>query len=163
MKRITLLLLLVTVAFGWAETPTPGIDRVVVYKKQHKMVLFSAGKELKIYRIALGAVPTGAKRRQGDHRTPEGTYILDARNEHSDYYKAYHISYPSAQDVARAKKLGVSPGGEIMVHGLPNGEEWVGKAHRLRDWTEGCIAVTDQEMDEIWALVPVGTPIEIKP
>ncbi len=161
--RRTLILLLMAVCLCSAESPKPQIERVVVYKKQRKMVLLSQGRELRIYRVALGASPVGPKQRRGDNRTPEGTYILDARNDHSQYYKAYHVSYPNAQDLAHSKSLGVEPGGDIMLHGLPNGERWVGQSHRLRDWTEGCIAVTDEEMDEIWALVPVGTPIEIRP
>jgi murein L,D-transpeptidase YafK len=113
--------------------------------------------------MALGGEPVGAKARQGDHKTPEGVYIMDHRNAHSSFYRSIHISYPSAQDRARAKKLGVSPGGDIYLHGLPNGWGAIGKAHRLKDWTDGCIAVTNEEMDEIWASVPDGTVIEIKP
>ncbi|HZR55777.1 MAG TPA: L,D-transpeptidase family protein [Terriglobales bacterium] len=139
------------------------IDHLIVYKSDRKLVLLSEGKELKSYRVALGAVPVGPKTRQGDHRTPEGSYILDSRNPKSQFYKAFHISYPASKDIASAKKLGVNPGGDIMLHGLPKNYAWVGKAHTLHDWTDGCIAVTDEEMDEIWALVRVGTPIEIKP
>jgi murein L,D-transpeptidase YafK len=127
------------------------------------MVLLSQGKELRTYRIALGVKPVGPKQRQGDHKTPEGSYLLDFRNPHSEYYKSLHISYPNQQDLLRAKKLGFSAGGDIMVHGLPKGQEWVGKAHRLTDWTEGCIAITNEEMDELWTLVHDGTPIDIKP
>ena len=90
-------------------------------------------------------------------------YILDRRNEHSHYYRAIHVSYPNADDRARARRLGVSAGGDIMIHGLPNGYGWIGKEHRARDWTDGCIAVTNEEMDEIWKVVPNGTPIEIRP
>jgi murein L,D-transpeptidase YafK len=142
---------------------TPAIDHVVVYKQQRKMVLLARDKEIKSYQVSLGGEPVGPKRRQGDHRTPEGAYILDAKNAHSHYYKAFHISYPNPEDLAAAKKLGVKPGGDIMLHGLPNGFSWVGKTHRLEDWTDGCIAVTNDEMDELWKLVAVGTPIEIKP
>jgi len=123
----------------------------------------SQGKELRSYKIPLGGEPVGPKTRQGDHRTPEGLYTLDSRNPNSHFYKAFHISYPNAQDIAAAKKLGVSPGGDIMLHGLPKEYAWVGKAHTLHDWTDVCVAVTDEEMDEIWKLVRVGTPIEIKP
>jgi murein L,D-transpeptidase YafK len=90
-------------------------------------------------------------------------YVLDSRNPNSHFYKALHISYPSSKDIAAAKKLGVSPGGDIMLHGLPKKFAWLGKAHTLDDWTNGCIAVTNEEMDEIWKLVGLGTPIEIKP
>lgn len=115
------------------------------------------------YKVALGSEPVGPKSREGDHRTPEGVYVLDSRSPNSHFYKSLHISYPNAKDTAAAKKLGVSPGGDIMLHGLPKKYAWLGKAHTLHDWTDGCIAVTDEEMDEIWKLVRVGTPIEIKP
>jgi murein L,D-transpeptidase YafK len=138
-------------------------DRVVVYKKEHKLDLLSQGKVIRTYKVALGGDPIGPKTRQGDHKTPEGTYILDSRNAHSQFYKSIHISYPNAGDRAAAHKSGVSPGGDVFIHGLPNGYGSVGAAHRLRDWTDGCIAVTDAEMDEIWNAVPNGTPIEIKP
>jgi murein L,D-transpeptidase YafK len=135
------------------------IDRIVVYKSERKMVLFSNGKEMKSYRVALGAQPLGPKQRRGDHKTPEGEYVLDSRNIHSHFYKAFHISYPGPEDIQRARKLGVSPGGDVMLHGLPEGSKWGGE-----DWTDGCIAVTsNKEMDELWDIVRVGTPIEIKP
>jgi murein L,D-transpeptidase YafK len=139
------------------------VDYLVVYKRERKLVLLSQGKELRSYKVALGGEPVGPKTRQGDHRTPEGLYVLDSRNPNSHYYKAFHISYPNAKDVAAAKRSSVSPGGEIMLHGLPKDYAWVGKAHVLHHWTDGCVAVTDEEMDEIWNLVRVGTPIEIKP
>jgi murein L,D-transpeptidase YafK len=147
----------------FAQSPTADADRVVVYKRARRLALLSQGKELRSYKVALGGEPVGPKTRQGDHRTPEGLYVLDSRNQNSHFYKAFHISYPNAQDIAAAKKLGVSPGGDIMLHGLSKEYAWVGKAHTLHDWTDGCVAVTNDEMDEIWKLVPVGTPIEIKP
>jgi len=147
----------------FAQNASVGIDRVVLYKHERKLVLLSQEKELRSYKVALGSEPIGPKTRQGDHRTPEGLYTLDSRNPNSHFYKAFHISYPSSKDVAVAKKSGVSAGGDIMLHGLPKAYAWVGKAHVLHDWTDGCIAVTNEEMDEIWKLVRVGTPIEIKP
>ena len=147
----------------FAQTPSVVVDRVVVYKRERKLVLLSQGKELRSYKVALGSEPVGPKTRHGDHRTPEGVYTLDSRNPNSHFYKALHISYPNSKDIAAAKKLGVSAGGDIMLHGLPKEYAWVGKAHILHDWTDGCIAVTNEEMDEIWKLVRVGTPIEIKP
>ncbi len=146
-----------------AGDSAPAVDKLIVYKHERKLVLLSEGKELKSYRVALGGQPVGPKQRQGDHRTPEGLYILDSRNPKSQFYKAFHISYPSAKDIAAARKQGVSPGGNIMLHGLPKEYAWVGKAQSLHDWTDGCIAVTDEEMDELWKLVRVGTPIDIKP
>lgn len=138
-------------------------DRVIVFKKERTLQLMNAGKVIKTFKVALGGDPLGPKTRQGDHKTPEGTYILDSRNLHSQFYKSIHISYPSAQDRSAARKNGVSPGGDVFIHGLPNGYGWIGARHRLKDWTDGCIAVTDQEMDEIWRAVPNGTPIEIHP
>jgi murein L,D-transpeptidase YafK len=138
-------------------------DRVIVLKRERTLQLLNQGRVFKTYKVALGANPVGPKAQQGDHHTPEGNYVLDHRNAHSQFYKSIHISYPSAADRARAAALHVSPGGDIFLHGLPNGYGWIGKEHRLKDWTDGCIAVTDEEMDEIWQLVPDGTPIEIKP
>jgi murein L,D-transpeptidase YafK len=111
----------------------------------------------------LGGVPVGSKTEPGDHKTPEGVYALDSHNVHSHFYKSIHISYPNAHDRAAARERGVSPGGDVFVHGLPNGYGWVGAAHRAKDWTDGCIAVTDAEIDEIWSAVADGTPIEIRP
>jgi murein L,D-transpeptidase YafK len=145
-------------------TPAPlHADRVVVLKKERTLQLLSQGKVIRTYKVALGGDPVGAKSQQGDHKTPEGLYVLDTRNVHSQFYKSIHISYPSARDRAAARQKGASPGGDVFVHGLPNGYGWVGAAHRAKDWTDGCIAVTDQEMDEIWRAVPDGTPIEIRP
>lgn len=142
---------------------TDSADRIVIEKAKREMTLYHGDTKLHSYKVALGGEPKGAKTQQGDHRTPEGHYVIDARNAHSHYYKALHVSYPNADDRMRARKLGVSPGGDIMIHGLPNGYGSVGKSHLLHDWTDGCIAVTDEEMDEIWQIVPVGTQVEIKP
>lgn len=138
-------------------------DRVIVLKKERILQLVSHGRVIRTYKIALGGNPVGPKSQQGDHKTPEGLYILDSRNEHSQFYKSIHISYPNPHDRATARQRGVSPGGDVFVHGLPNGYGFLGSSHRLKDWTDGCIAVTDQEMDEIWKSVADGTPIEIRP
>ena len=138
-------------------------DRMVVLKKQRTLQLLSEGKAIKSYKVALGGDPVGPKTRQGDHKTPEGVYILDSRNPHSHFHKAIHISYPNARDRAAARAKGVSPGGDVFVHGLPNGYGWVGASHRVKDWTDGCIAVTNEEIEEIWRAVADGTPIEIRP
>ncbi len=138
-------------------------DRVVVLKKERTLQLLHQGKVIKAYNIALGGEPIGPKSQQGDHKTPEGTYVLDSRNAHSQFYKSIHISYPNAQDRASARRKGVSPGGDVFVHGLPNHYGWIGASHRLKDWTDGCVAVTNQEIDEIWQAVPDGTRIEIRP
>jgi murein L,D-transpeptidase YafK len=150
---------------GLAQTAATPLraDRVVVLKNQRTLQLLNHGTVIKTYKVALGGVPVGAKTRQGDHKTPEGVYVLDSRNLHSQFYKSIHISYPSARDRAAARQKGVSPGGDVFVHGLPKGYAWVGASHRAKDWTDGCIAVTDQEIDEIWLAVADGTPIEILP
>ena len=140
----------------------PRADRVVVFKRANAAASRS-GKIIKRYRVALGGNPIGPKKQQGDHKTPEVVYILDSRNAHSSYYKSIHISYPNARDRAAALKSHVSAGGDVFILGLPNGYKWVGKEHLLKDWTDGCVAVTDEEMDEIWRAVPNGTPIEIRP
>ena len=138
-------------------------DKVVVVKGQRTLTLQAQGKVIRTYKVALGGTPVGAKERQGDHKTPEGHYVLDRRNPKSQFHKSIHVSYPKAEEVRKARESGYSPGGDIMIHGLPNGRGWLGAVHRAMNWTDGCIAVTDDEMDEIWNLVPDGTPIEIKP
>ncbi len=138
-------------------------DQIVIRKAKRELILFSKKKEMRRYRIALGPNAVGHKVKQGDGRTPEGSYIISGRNERSAYHRSLRISYPNEQDRARARKLGVNPGGDIMIHGLPNGQGWIGAAHRAADWTAGCIAVTDEEIEEIWRLVPNGTPVRIEP
>jgi murein L,D-transpeptidase YafK len=141
----------------------PLADRIIVHKKTRTMELVHSGQVFKTYKIALGGDPVGPKARQGDHRTPEGLYVIDGRNSMSQFHRSLHISYPNAVDRERARKLGVSSGGDIFIHGLPNGYGFIGAAHRARDWTDGCIAVTNQEIEEIWRLVRNGTPVEIQP
>lgn len=138
-------------------------DRIVVVKSARTLTLFRHGKVLKTYQVALGTHPIGGKTREGDGKTPEGAYTISARNVHSQFHRSLRISYPNADDRERAKKLGVRPGGDIFIHGLPPQWAWLGAAHRERDWTLGCIAVTNSEIDEIWASVPTGTPVEIRP
>lgn len=140
-----------------------GVDLVRVFKAERRMELVDDGKAIRGYAIALGANPVGHKQREGDERTPEGRYVLDWRNSGSAFHKSIHISYPDAADRAAAAARGESPGGDIMIHGQANGWGWWGFLLQTVDWTNGCIAVTDAEIDEIWALVPDGTPIEIKP
>ena len=126
-------------------------------------MLISQGEVLKSYKIALGGNPIGPKERQGDNKTPEGTYAIDARNKDSRFHLSLHISYPNERDKNRARELGVSPGGDIMIHGIQNGFSWVGDAHTGVDWTKGCIAVTDEEIEEINKLAPNGTIVEVRP
>ena len=148
---------------GQSAVDSVKIDSVLILKKDHLLELISGGKVIRTYHVALGRGGLAPKQKEGDARTPEGHYVIDARNASSHYHKALHISYPNAEDHNRAAKMGVSPGGAIMIHGLPNGMGFIGSAHRLYDWTLGCIAVTDDEINEIWQMVPVGTPVEIQP
>ena len=138
-------------------------DRVVVVKSQRKLYLLSNGSVVRDYDVALGRQPKGHKRYSGDGRTPEGTYFLARRNDQSRFYRSIEISYPNLHDRAHARANGRDPGGEIMIHGVPGELESWGADHALYNWTEGCIAVLNQEMDEIWDAVEYGTPIEIKP
>ncbi len=152
-----------SLALGQSSPTAIRADRVLVIKYERVLRLYKDGKVIKSYKVALGGDPIGPKTRQGDHKTPEGNYVLDSRNAHSQFYKSIHISYPSPRDRAAARAKGVSPGGDVFVHGLPNGYGWVGSGHRAKDWTDGCIAVTNEEIDEIWQSVVDGTPIEIRP
>jgi len=126
------------------------------------MTLFTNGKALKTYKVALGRGSGAAKQREGDHETPEGFYTIDNRNAHSRFHRALHISYPNSEDKRRAQQEGVVPGSLIMIHGIQNGLGWIGSLQQKIDWTDGCIAVTDPEIEEIWDLVPLGTPVEIR-
>jgi murein L,D-transpeptidase YafK len=132
--------------------------RIVVHKSRRELLLLRGESILRSYRVALGAHPTGHKEREGDGRTPEGCYTIDRRNPKSAYHLSLHVSYPNQADCDHAEAIGAPPGGDIMIHGLRPGVR-----HPEDDWTQGCIAVTDEEMDEIWNLVPDGTPIEIRP
>jgi murein L,D-transpeptidase YafK len=138
-------------------------DLVVVRKGKRTLQLMRDGRPLRTYQIALGPEPVGPKRKAGDGRTPEGVYTLDWRNPHSNFYRSIHVSYPAAHDVGPAARWGVPLGGLIMIHGLPNGVPAVRVGHPWNNWTNGCIAVTNREMDEIWSLVEDGTPIIIYP
>ena len=138
-------------------------DKILIEKKKRRLTLISKGEVLKTYKIALGGNPIGPKERQGDNKTPEGTYIIDSRKKDSRYHLSLHISYPNEKDKQRAKELGVSPGGDIMIHGIKNGFSWVGDLHTEVDWTKGCIAVTDEKIVEIEKLAPNGTIVEIRP
>jgi len=158
-----MILLLLIGMLTAAEDHATMADQVIVVKSQRTLTLLSHGKVLRSYKVALGRSPVGAKEQQGDHKTPEGHYTIDRRNAKSRFYKSIHVSYPSEQDKQRASQRGISAGGDIMIHGLPNGFGWLGATHRTLDWTDGWVAVTNAEMDEIWELVPDGTPIEIRP
>lgn len=161
------LLLLLFCLPGWGNDKTSGppgkVDRIVVEKSARTMRLMRDGKVLKTYKVALSREPVGAKERTGDHKVPEGEYVVDSKNPHSRFHLALHISYPNAADRERARKLGVKPGGNIEIHGLDSKYAWVGSLQRQVDWTDGCVAVTNSEIEEIWPLVRVGTTVEIRP
>lgn len=165
----SVLVLALTGVMGWAQHSDPPLadgthaDRVVVTKSARTLELYRGTELLRSYPVSLGREPVGAKQREGDGRTPEGTYTLDYRKVDSSFHRALHISYPSPADSAAAKTAGLHPGGLIMVHGMRNGLGFLGRLHTLFDWTDGCVAVTDNEIEEILRVVPDGTPIEIKP
>lgn len=138
-------------------------DKVVVVKNVARLYLMRKENEIASFKVKFGSNPKGHKQQQGDGRTPEGTYILDYKNASSSFYKSIHISYPNANDRANARRLGVSPGGNIMIHGQPNGWGRFSPIIQLFNWTDGCIALSDSDMDRVWKAVEVGTPIEIKP
>ena len=156
-QRAAALLALLLVS-GAATTTPDRADKLVVNKAKRELLLMRSGKVIRSYRIALGRNPAGPKQRQGDGKTPEGAYTISGRNAASAFHRSLRISYPNAADRIRARRQGVSPGGDIMIHGLPNGQGFIGAAHRLTDWTDGCIAVTDAQIDEIWRLVEAPTP-----
>ena len=139
------------------------IDSIVVYKSKREMLVYSNGELQKTYKISLGRQPIGHKKFEGDKKTPEGIYSINDKNPHSGYHKNLGISYPDKEDLEKARQLGKSAGGDIKIHGLKNGIGLIGKFHRWFDWSLGCIAVTNKEVDELYRAVKIGTPIEIKP
>lgn len=170
MKKFFFLILAIALGtFAWANWPAPALandvraDRIVVEKHARTLSLYRRGARLKTYRVSLGSQPVGHKERERDNRTPEGVYVIDLHNPYSSFHRALHVSYPNAADRAHAAALGVSPGGDIMIHGLPNHLGWIGRLQRAHDWTAGCIALTDPEIEEIFRAVPDGTRVEIRP
>ena len=160
MRTITFIIIFIlpACAFGIEKA-----DMVLVVKSEAKLYLIKNDKILNAYKVVFGANPKGHKQKEGDERTPEGSYILDYKKNDSAFYKAIHISYPNENDKKHAKAAGVSPGGAIMIHGQKNGFGWLSWFAQHVNWTDGCIAVSNSAMDEIWDSVNVGTPIEIKP
>lgn len=137
-------------------------DLITVDKSARTLTLSRGGAVLATYPVSLGFTPIGHKMREGDGRTPEGRYVIDFKNDRSRFHLALRVSYPNAGDSARARLQNVPPGGDIMIHGLRNGFSWLGTLHLKRDWTDGCIAVTNREIQDIWARVAPGTPIDIR-
>ena len=158
MRRILTLLLFVLPSIALAAQKA---DFVLVNKSEAKLFLISNGQPFREFDVVFGANPQGHKEQEGDERTPEGKYVLDYKKENSAFYKAIHVSYPNATDIQRANARGVSPGGLIMIHGQRNGFGWLSFLAQRFNWTNGCIAVTNSEMEEIWQAVDAGTPIEI--
>jgi len=157
--------LVITVYYFYPEAKLPKgkiIDKIEVYKSKRKMLVYSEGKLLKTYKIALGRNPIGHKEFEGDFKTPEGIYEINAKNPNSGYHKNLGVSYPNEKDIAHAKSLGKSPGGHIKIHGIRNGSGFISKFQRWKDWTAGCIALTNEEVDELYEVVKIGTKIEIK-
>lgn len=159
-RAILTTILLSLPAAAWAA---PTIDLVRVVKSERKLYLLSQGQIVRTYSIALGGNPSGPKQQEGDKKTPEGRFILDEKKPDSAFHKAFHISYPRPSDVVAAKLHGVSPGGQVMVHGQKNGFGWLGPLTQHFDWTNGCIALKNNEIDEMWTLVEAGTAIDIQP
>lgn len=146
-----------------ASVHAQDIDLVRVLKAERKLQLLSSSVVQKEFKVALGGSPVGHKQTEGDQKTPEGNYVLDYKKSDSAFYKAIHISYPNAEDAARAKKQGVSPGGQIMIHGQKNGLGWLSGVSQSFDWTNGCVALSNADMEEVWKSVKSGTRIELRP
>lgn len=171
MKKWTLRILLVLIFAGliyyfFPEHELPRdtkIDKLIVIKSERRMEAYANGQLVKTYSIALGGNPEGDKQYEGDKRTPEGEYTINGKNPNSGYHKNLGVSYPNATDRKEAKERGQAPGGDIKIHGLRNGIGFIGKFHRFFNWTAGCMAVTNEEMDELYNAVDTGTPIIIKP
>jgi murein L,D-transpeptidase YafK len=138
-------------------------DLIIVEKGRRLMTIYSKGIKLKSYRISLGKEPVGDKKCQGDNKTPEGTYYIKGKDAKSRFHRSLWISYPDPVDTRDAQLAGKNPGGAILIHGITDGYSWLGKAHLLIDWTRGCIAVTNKEIEELFGHVNVGMPIEIRP
>ncbi len=171
MKHIILILIFGLIGYGLIFYFMPfkpldksvSIDKIVVTKHKRRLDLISNNQIIKSYKISLGRVPKGHKEYEGDKKTPEGLYIINDKNPNSGYHKNLGISYPNEQDIKHAESIGKNPGGLIKIHGIRNGFGWIGSFHLLFDWTLGCIAVTDKEIDELYENVKTGTTIEIKP
>lgn len=139
------------------------VIRIIIEKSKRTMTLLKRDQEVKTYRVALGRDPVGPKVMQGDNKTPEGLYFVDEKIRNSVYHRALHLTYPSLDDVERAKSLGVQPGGGIEIHGMRDEQTWMGDVQYLFDWTNGCIALTNSEIEEVWDHVALWTPVEIRP
>jgi murein L,D-transpeptidase YafK len=162
-QRLVSLVLAISSLTGFGETSPLHADRIVIVKSAHSMILYRQGRVLRQYKVALGRGSSGPKERAGDHKTPEGQYVVDSRNATSKFHLALHLSYPNTQDRMRAALSHINPGGDIEIHGLPRQFAFTGSLQHAIDWTDGCVAVSNPEIDEIWKLVPMGTRVEILP
>lgn len=159
---IVLIILLVYYFYPGKQLDTSKkIDKIIVLKSKRKLEIYSEGELIKTYKISIGRQPKGKKQFEGDMKTPEGVYTIDSKNPHSSYHLNLGISYPNKEDKAYAEMQGKSPGGLIKIHGLKNGFGFIGKFHRWFDWTQGCIALTNKEIEELYEHTPIGTIIEI--
>jgi murein L,D-transpeptidase YafK len=138
------------------------VDRIVIDKSDRRMWAYANGQPIRAFDIALGRDPVSDKERQGDNRTPEGVYPVTAHNPESAFHLSLRLGYPTPEQSAAAEAAGIDPGGDIMIHGLPDGQAFIGRAHLARNWTEGCIAVTNEEVEWLYEAVEVGTPVEIR-
>jgi murein L,D-transpeptidase YafK len=141
----------------------PVADKVLVEKSKRKLHLLKDNQPFRTYDIALGSAPVGDKEREGDQKTPEGLYYLDMRNPSSDFFLSIRVSYPSSKDRMEARRKGQDPGGQIMIHGQPNVPSYSAAYYAKSDWTNGCIAVSNSDMIDIWLMTPNNVPIEILP
>jgi murein L,D-transpeptidase YafK len=139
------------------------VDRIVIEKSKRTMTLLKQDREVRTYKVSLGRNPIGPKIQKGDQKTPEGLYYVDYKLRNSVYHRALHLNYPNQDDIERARSLGVTPGNSIMIHGMKEDKLWMGDVQYLFDWTNGCIALTNREIEEVWVLVPPWTPVEIRP
>jgi len=150
-------------ATGLSPVSDAVVDRIVIEKSKRTMTLLKQDREVRAYKVALGRNPIGPKIQKGDQKTPEGLYYVDYKVHNSIYHRALHLNYPNQDDIERARSLGVTPGNSIMIHGMKADKLWMGDVQYLFDWTNGCIALTNREIEEVWVLVPVWTPVEIRP
>jgi murein L,D-transpeptidase YafK len=162
-KLMSLMLLFAMAPAGIQAGEFPVADKVVVEKAARKLHLVRNGEAFRTFDIALGIMPVGDKTKEGDFKTPEGTYVLDSRNQNSDFFLAIHVSYPDPDDRRKASQQGVDPGGAIMIHGQPNVPTRSEAYYRTQDWTNGCIAVSNSDMIDIWLMTGENTPIDIRP
>ncbi len=163
MRLLAILVLCTTMSGANARPPARKATFVYVDKSERHIFFFDGPDLLAKYGVSLGRSPVGHKEREGDKKTPEGTYTLDYKNPKSQYYRSIHISYPNRRDRAQAKRMGVSPGGDIMIHGQPNGAQYIASVLQQYDWTDGCIALTNEQMEVAWELVDVPVRIQIAP